>query len=198
MAKNVLGMFSQDGFRKMWRDGPDAFRTHLESLMTCMEARIELTKKVFEEDFSDIVTKAMASGMPALEAPDSWTDTLNRLVQIIKFTQYALGFPSQHDASAKDVVWLLQFRGQALDVETDLAGIVTSTPSWCAVCDEVIRTAKTSVQLRPVLERATESLQNPDLTLSRMQTLLQEVDQLRAGMRKQDCTALDHCSITTH
>lgn len=180
----MLSMLSLDGFRKIWADGPGACKAHLESLMTCMESRVGITANVFTDEW---MSKALTSGMAPLQSPDAWADACKRVAQIIKFTQFALGFPTESDASATDVVWLLDFKGEELDVETDLRSAVRSKDSWCSVCDEVLRTAKSRVQLLPVLERVKESLQNTGLTTSRMLTLLEEMAQLREGMRKQDC-----------
>ena len=64
------------------------------------------------------------------------------------------------EISSKDVVWLLSMKSNTMqDMEKSLKEIVTSVEEWKSMCDEIVRTAQSSLALRPELERLVDSFE---------------------------------------
>ena len=184
MAHQWLQIFSTDGFRKMWK-APEEFREHLLIISEVIRSKSPASLKALE---NPLFAKGLTAGLSGVLFDQMMKSCLQRVDKILKFIQHALGNGADQSTTKDDVLYLLEYKGNALDAETDLRHVVKTTPAWNSICDEVVRTAKSSTKLRPVLERVIESLKASafNLTPSRLGAILDEMRELKNGMRKQD------------
>ena len=105
----------------------------------------------------------------------------------------------------QDVMWLVSYSGKNA-MEKGFSEILHQQP-WLQICDEAVRTATTSVGLRPQRDRAVASLDGLDngslwgLSTHRLEELVNLVPQLISGMRKAEvdpfCLKFRNAMITS-
>ena len=89
----------------------------------------------------------------------------------------------------EDMMWLVSYKGKE-DLESGLAEIVLSNTAWQEITDEVVRTATTSMALRPERDRALETLNGMgdsklfSVSAERLSELIQLTPRLKSGMRQ--------------
>ena len=161
----------------MWKQ-PLKYQEHFRVLCASLDSRLELAKQ-YVDGLDAGIDIEEGSGILFMK------ETLERVTKLVRFIQHCFVF-SEKTCTA-DVVGLLQMKTISGTFESNLQDLVKSVPEWQRMTDEVVRTASSTVKLRPVLERVTEALQSSQsMTLSRLSAILEEVRTLQEGMRSQD------------
>ena len=162
---------------------------------------------------SFLILKAMDPARKSLASvqsqdPDSFveanafervTQSLNRVERIARFMGSLLFKPHQliqldeHMSSgapldaSEDSVWLVGYTGKQ-NLEKGLHEIVGKTPFWSKLVDEVVRTASSTLRLRPHRDRAAETLAkieagDMEMNSVRLESLAAVFGELHSGMR---------------
>lgn len=171
-------MLTCDGFRKLFKE-PEQWSKHLLSLANAFSSRMHASEVAFTGMISD-------SSYISLTSLESLRVQWDQLKNVMNFLLEALGPTIDSTAEYKSVLWLLQFKGSFTDPIMSLQDSVKSNSAWNSICNQCIRTAKTGVKLRPILGRVIDSLKGRTFTAQKLTTLLEEVKELREGLRSQD------------
>ena len=129
-------------------------------------------------------------------------DCLQRLSQVMRFVASLMGLYPKELTQAlgpQDVVHIASYSGKDFP-EKSLQDLVTTNPHLQSLCQEVMRTATSSVKLLPERDRLSESLQGMiagtvDITADRLSTLLEQLPSLRKGLRRIDMKEIDNAAI---
>ena len=177
LGEDFVNIFAADGFLRMWAE-PNEYKEYLTSFVDKVDARTKLTRTA-------IATAQEGDWEGAVEAWPCLTAFLDRVSGVVRFVRHVLGGGGA-DMKTEDVVYLLKYEGRSTDMEVLLRDAANNNRVWRSLCDECIRTAGSSVRLRPVLERLVDQLKNSSLTASRLQNVVKEMKELQDGMRSQD------------
>lgn len=171
-------MLTCDGFRKLFKD-PEKWSKHLLSFGNVFYSRMQAS----EVAFSSLISDASYISLTSFESLRVHWDHLKN---VMKFLLESLGPTTDSTAEYKAVLWLLQFKASTTDPIMSLQDSVKSNSAWNSICNQCIRTSKTGVKLRPILGRVIDSLKGSTFTAQKLTTLLEEVKELREGLRSQD------------
>ena len=168
--------------------------TFLKNIPDAMKA-VELLKK---RDQQSLVGQS---------AFDSLADALARLQKIFRFIACVLAmYPPDLNLSATDVAWLATYQGKDV-LERQLQNAIEESDFWQRECDDIVRHASTTPQLRPELERLCATLTAWDEHLhlagggisgERLGGLEAAVDSLmkvRKGLRRADVKEVDDLAL---
>ena len=192
MSENIIDLFNTAQFRCLLLNVQN-HQLKLKSIALAflhgMDASRNAVKGWFKDEASHVVDNEVESKI---------VKSLDRVEKLMRF--FACIFCLNVDVAGKqmnfkfnpssDMMWLLSFTGsQAL--EKNISEIL-QTGAWPKLVDEVVRTATTSVSLRPVRDRAVETLQwLGDGTVfsiapERLGELVELVKKLNDGMRRSE------------
>ena len=126
-----------------------------------------------------------SEGFVSEEAYEAVTASCGRVQKICRFILGMLDINST--VSTQDVLWLVSYTGQGQALEKNLSELVRQ--HWNVMADEYVRTAATSVKLRPERDRTLQTLQGLEngsiqLTTERLEQLTDAIKAITSGMRK--------------
>lgn len=138
------------------------------------------------------------------EAFDQFGFKLDRVKKILRFFGCLLnvqgqGFDSE-PFSTSDVVYLMGYKGKD-STEKILLEAVNLTPAAVALCDEVVRTATSSVRLRPEKDRLQQSLKALTIAsesvvrVDKLADMNEMLPRLHKGIRQCDMEPLNEVVI---
>lgn len=137
------------------------------------------------------------------EAYETLEDSLRRMTAIFRFLGTLLNSQPQGlevPLNSKDVLKIVSYRGkQAL--ETAYQDCVNNNERIRSLCDEVVRTATSSLTLQPAKERALSTLkglqdQSLEMTADRLADLVKQVPDLCKGLREVEMVEFNGTFVT--
>ncbi|CAE7809453.1 unnamed protein product [Symbiodinium microadriaticum] len=173
----MIAVLNGDAFRKMFRS-PEVYKTNLQLLATAYLKHMASARAMVDawkdRDSEDLLQPGF----------DTLLQCLERVEKVMRFVSHVWSFKGPWETSSKDVVDLLNSKGDNL--ERSLANIASKEPAWKAAIDDVVRTATTSRTLEPLKQRVKATLEESKLTYGSMNTVLDEFEKLQAGVRSAD------------
>ena len=179
MGESFCRMFSKpEKFGGILNAFALAFASRFPASMSCLQSVIENDQDGYLSNLAEVDT------------------AMGRVAKVCRFIMCSFGASCSvegfQEISSKDVVWLLSMKSNTMqDMEKSLKEIVTTTEEWKTICDEIVRTAQSSLALRPELERLIDSLKKPGTTSTAFKDMFKVVRDLKAGMRAMDLVEVD-------
>ena len=200
-----MSTFNNANFRVMFAQF-EKYQFHLKEIATAFLLNLDSAERCL-----DSLVERDSLGLLQSDCFGQIRDELKRLAKIMRFLaclfitsdedRQKLSIAGLSDLSpASDVVWLAGFaasgeRSTLYSLERSFSEIISKSQEWTSLCDEVMRTAVTSVKARPARDRVVSSLKKYlegtlELTSSRLEEINTEAAQVITGMRKADTTEM--------
>eukprot|EP00435_Cladocopium_sp_Y103_P052701 s399_g16.t1 len=201
VAAGLTDIFQEGSFRSMFIE-PNKFGEHLRSIALLFLKAMDSAKKgIHSFQLQD------SENFVPTSAFESVTDGLDRVEKVMRFIGSLLFKPKQFDQIAKlvrstpldasqDCLWLVGFSGKQ-QLEKGLQEIIAKSSQWSKLVDEVVKTASSSLKLKPQRDRAMETLLRIqsgqiDLSSERLEELNKLFPELMNGMRACDLEDINH------
>ena len=134
------------------------------------------------------------------EAFEALESALDRVKKIMRFMGCLLNLSLEEGTpdpfTPQDVLWLVGYKGKIYP-EKSLNEAIQANVRLQQLCDEVVRTATSSVKLQPEKERLQESMDGMftghlPVTTERLQAIVTTLPGLRKGLRQSDMEKINH------
>eukprot|EP00435_Cladocopium_sp_Y103_P015391 s552_g3.t1 len=187
VAERVLSLFTTAVFFKMLASF-DKYKKILDPIV-CQSLKVlpqslTLVPLLAERDPENMVSP---------EAYEALRDSLERVTSILRFLGVLLnsqseGLGLETPFNSKDVLKIVSYKGKQ-HLEKSFQDLVNNNPRIRSLCDEVVRTATSSLTMQPVKDRALSTLkslqdQSLEMTPDRLDDLVKQVPDLRNGLRE--------------
>lgn len=154
----------------------------IHGLLRAVHAAHTLTAKLKERDTADLVSP---------EVYDAFTEGLERVTKLARFIGTLLNlYPEElHQAlGAQDILYIVHYKGK-LFPEKSFQDLMLTNQNLGQMCDEIIRTASTTMKYGPEKDRQIESVtgmidRSIPVTSTRLEALLSVLPDLQKGIRK--------------
>ena len=125
-------------------------------------------------------------------------DAHNRCLKFVKFLDYTLNFKVHHvDSKPSDVSWFSSYKGK-LSFEKSVRDFIKDDTWWGNATLDIVKTATTSILLRPKFNSVSEVLAKniEHLNWANQRTLWSDLKELRIGMRKQELLQVEAVAMS--
>lgn len=185
VAENMLAFFTSPLFFKMFVQ-IDEFRATMDACVRLFLCAMPQTSKLCpilqSRDSEDLVHQ---------DAYKKLEDTCERITKILRFLGVLLNSQKvtvDIPLNSKDVLAMVSYKGKQF-LEKSFLDAVQNNQRIRSLCDEVVRTASSSVTMGPVKERALSTLmglqdKTLELTAERLDGIIKDVPRLRKGLRE--------------